>query len=153
MADSPYDVIIIGSGPGGYNGPEPYRDAGPLCGPAVAFKIRLAIPEVGSPMFLKQPEPKYIPGTRVRVVQHLRVGHRRWVTEVVGTVEGEGLRPVGGMEMGGKALYCHQPTLHLRRDDGELMEIALDGNTRVETPEPAGSAAGLVTGGPPPRPV
>ena len=46
------------------------------------------------------PPPRFAPGTRVRVVQHVRVGHRRWRTEVVGRVEAEGLRPVGGMEMG-----------------------------------------------------
>ncbi|MEW4568487.1 hypothetical protein AB1L88_11520 [Tautonia sp. JC769] len=95
-------------------------------------------------MFLNKPEPQYVPGTRVRVVQFVRVGHRRWKTEVTGTVEGEGLRPVGGMEMGGKALYCHQPTLRLRRDDGEITNIALDENTRVETldtPAPASATA------------
>lgn len=96
-------------------------------------------------MFLKQAEPKYMPGTRVRVVQYLRVGHRRWMTETTGTVESESLRPVGGMEMGGKALYCHQPTLRLRRDDGEITEVALDGNTRVESLDasPEASAANV----------
>ena len=79
------------------------------------------------------PEPKYAPGTRLRVTQYVRVGHRRWLTQVEGVVEGEGRRPVGGIEMGGKASYCQQPTLRLRRDDGEITEIALDEETRIET--------------------
>jgi hypothetical protein len=82
-------------------------------------------------MFPKPPQPKYEPGTRLRVRQHVRVGHRRWVTEVAGVVEVEGMRPVGGMEMGGKSLYCHQPTLRLRRDDGEVTVVALDEGTEV----------------------
>ena len=77
------------------------------------------------------PPPKYAPGTRVRVVHHVRVGHRRWTTEVAGAVEAEGLRPVGGIEMGGKAPYVHQPTLRLRRDDGEVLVVALDEETEV----------------------
>ncbi len=77
------------------------------------------------------PKPRFEPGTRVRVVQHVRVGHRRWATETAGIVELEGLRPVGGMEMGGKSLYCHQPTLRLRREDGEIVVVALDENTEV----------------------
>lgn len=92
-------------------------------------------------MFLSKPKPRYEPGTRVRVVQYVRVGHRRWKTECIGRVEAEGLRPVGGMEMGGKALYVHQPTLRLRGDDGSITEVALDENTRVEALEgPGGSA-------------
>jgi hypothetical protein len=79
-----------------------------------------------------QPKTEYLAGTRVKITQFVRVGHRRWKTEVVGTVRQEGIRPVGGMEMGGKALYCHQPTLMLVRDDGELIEVALDENTQVE---------------------
>ena len=66
------------------------------------------------------PQPKYTPGTRLRVTQYVRVGHRRWLTQVEGVVEGEGRRPVGGIEMGGKASYCQQETLRLRRDDGEI---------------------------------
>ena len=92
-------------------------------------------------MFTTKPKPKYEPGTRVRVVQHVRVGHRRWMTECTGTVEAEGLRPVGGMEMGGKALYVHQPTLRLRRDDGEITEVAMDENTRVERLDRPGASA------------
>jgi hypothetical protein len=76
-------------------------------------------------------KPRFAPGTGVRVVQHVRVGHRHWTTEVSGVVESEGLRPVGGMEMGGKALFCHQATLNLRRDDGEVTVVALDENTEV----------------------
>jgi hypothetical protein len=84
------------------------------------------------------PKPKYAAGTRLRVTQHVRVGHRRWVTTVEGVVELEGYRPVGGMEMGGKASYCLQPTLRLRRDDGEVTVVALDDDTKVE---PASAAA------------
>jgi hypothetical protein len=79
------------------------------------------------------PQPKYVPGTRLRVTQYVRVGHRRWLTAVEGQVEGEGRRPVGGIEMGGKASYCQQGTLRLRRDDGEIIEVALDEETKVET--------------------
>jgi len=83
------------------------------------------------------PPPKYEHGTRVRVVQSVRVGHQKWKTQVTGVVEREGFRPVGGMEMGGKASYCHQPTLRLRKDDGEITVVALDENTLVETVNPA----------------
>jgi hypothetical protein len=82
------------------------------------------------------PKPQYPPGTRVRVTQHVRVGHRRWLTEVEGIVVNEGRRPVGGIEMGGKASYCHQKTLHLQRDDGEVTEIAVDEETQVQTITP-----------------
>jgi hypothetical protein len=79
------------------------------------------------------PEAKYQPGTRVRVTQHVRVGHRRWLTRVEGTIVKEGRRPVGGIEMGGKASVCQQATIMLERDDGELFEIAMDEGTEVET--------------------
>lgn len=92
----------------------------------------MSAPMGGRAMFTSPPQRKYEDGTRVRVRQHVRVGHRQWVTEVVGTVELEGLRPVGGMEMGGKSLYCHQPTLRLRHDDGEITVVALDEETVVE---------------------
>jgi len=82
------------------------------------------------------PKPQYSPGTRVRVTQHVRVGHRRWLTQVEGVVVNEGRRPVGGIEMGGKASYCHQKTLRLERDDGELTEIAVDEETQVQTITP-----------------
>jgi len=77
-------------------------------------------------------KPKYSPGTRLRVTQYVRVGHRRWKTQVEGVVVHAGRRPVGGIEMGGKASYCQQDTLQLRRDDGEITEVALDSQTQVE---------------------
>lgn len=79
------------------------------------------------------PPPKYAPGTRLRVTQQVRVGHLAWSTRVEGVVEMEGSRPVGGMEMGGKALYCLQPTLRLRKDSGEVTVVSLDGDSVVET--------------------
>jgi hypothetical protein len=75
--------------------------------------------------------PRFAAGTHVRVIQHVRVGHRRWRTEVEGVVEQESVRPVGGMEMGTKALYCRQPTLRLRHDDGEITVVTIDEYTEV----------------------
>lgn len=79
------------------------------------------------------PKPKYAHGTRLRITQHVRVGHRKWTTQVTGRVELEGFRPVGGMEMGGKASYCQQPTIRLRRDDGEVIVVALDDDSDIQT--------------------
>ncbi|WP_165249067.1 hypothetical protein [Paludisphaera soli] len=81
--------------------------------------------------------PKYVPGARVRVVQFVRVGHRRWKTMFEGVVEREGQRPVGGIEMGGKASACRQATLRIRCVDGQITEVALDENTEVEVLAPA----------------
>ena len=81
-------------------------------------------------------QPQYPPGSRLRITQYVRVGHRRWLTRVEGVVVHESRRPVGGIEMGGKASYCHQKTLRLKRDDGELTEVALDQQTQVETIAP-----------------
>lgn len=78
------------------------------------------------------PKPKYAAGTRLRVTQYVRVGHRRWLTRMEGTVAGEGRRPVGGIEMGGKASYCQQETILLRGDDGSITDVALDAHTEVE---------------------
>ncbi len=78
------------------------------------------------------PSSKYL-GARVRVTQYVRVGHRRWLTKVEGVVERAGRRPVGGIAMGGKASFCHQDTLMLRYDSGELAEIAVDAETQIET--------------------
>jgi hypothetical protein len=69
----------------------------------------------------------------LRIVQHVRVGHRHWTTEVTGAVVAEGIRPIGGMEMGGKGLYCRQPTLTLQREDGELTVVAVDEGTEIHT--------------------
>jgi hypothetical protein len=80
-------------------------------------------------------KPQYPPGTRVRVTQYVRVGHRQWLTKVEGIVEGEFRRPVGGIEMGTKASVCYQKVLRLKRDSGEITEVALDEKTEVETIE------------------
>jgi hypothetical protein len=94
-------------------------------------------------------KPKYVPGTRIRVTQYVRVGHRRWLTQVEGVVEKEGRRPVGGIEMGGKASYCQQETIRLRRDDGELTEVAVDAETQVEViTDPSASVQSVATPAP-----
>jgi hypothetical protein len=113
-------------------------------------------------------KPTYPPGTRVRVIQQVRVGHRRWQTQVEGIVEHQGRRPVGGIEMGGKASYVQQPTIRLRRDDGEITEVAVDSATEVvvvndptaaaesvaspAVPDPAASVQAVTNPGPGIRP-
>jgi hypothetical protein len=91
-------------------------------------------------------KPEHPPGTRLRVTQYVRVGHRRWKTQVEGVVVHTGRRPVGGIEMGGKASYCQQDTLLLRRDDGEITEVARDSQTQVEripTTDPGTTVAAI----------
>ena len=89
------------------------------------------------------PRPRFAPETRVRITQHVRVGDRRWSTQVEGVVELEGLRPVGGMEMGGKSSYCQQPTLRLRLDNGEVTVVTVDEDTHIRPVEgPLAAAAG-----------
>ncbi len=92
------------------------------------------------------PKPTYQPGTRVRVTQYVRVGHRRWLTQVEGVVEVEGRRPVGGTEMGGKAAYLQQPTLRLRRESGEITEIALDAATEIAVVTDSATSVQAVAG-------
>jgi hypothetical protein len=95
------------------------------------------------------PKPKYSPGTRVRVTQHVRVGHRRWLTQVEGVVLKEGRRPVGGIEMGGKASYCQQETLLLGRADGEITQVAVDSETQIEViADPAATVQPVVSPAP-----
>lgn len=83
-------------------------------------------------MIPSSPPPRFEPGTRVRVTQRVRVGHREWLTHLVGLVEKESVRPIGGMEMGGKASFCFQPTIRLRKEDGEVTVVAIDNDTQVE---------------------
>lgn len=83
-------------------------------------------------MIPSPPKPKYEPGTAVRVIQTVRVGDLKWRTVVVGVVEREGFRPVGGTEMGGKSVYIRQPTIRLRKEDGEVTDVALDDDSTVE---------------------
>lgn len=83
-------------------------------------------------MIPAKPVSKYPQGAKVKVVQSVRVGGLNWLTEVVGVIEGESRRPIGGMEMGAKALVTHQPTLRLRKDDGEITVVAIDEHSRVE---------------------
>jgi hypothetical protein len=86
--------------------------------------------------------PPFPPGTRVRVAQKVRVGDQNWTTYVTGTVEGDGLRPVGGMEMGSKSRFGVQPTLRLRLDDGEITVVAIDDHTRIDAIPRANASGG-----------
>ncbi len=89
----------------------------------------------------KKKEPKYQPGTTIRVIQWVRIGHLQWKTQTTGEVVQEGVRPIGGMEMGTKSMFITQPTIMLRYPDGELTEVALDERTEVEVISAPGVAA------------
>ena len=87
-------------------------------------------------MIPSPPKPRFEPGTRVRVFQRVRVGSQAWRTQVDGCVVSESLAPIGGMEMGPKDRFCRQPTLVLRRDDGEITVVNCDEFTQVDTLPP-----------------
>jgi hypothetical protein len=71
------------------------------------------------------------PGQRIRIVQTVRVGQKKWTT----TVEGA-FRQVQYLATG---LATHRaddeeivvPTIHFTKDNGELSSIAIDENTQV----------------------
>jgi hypothetical protein len=87
-------------------------------------------------MFRTPPEPRFDRETRYRVTQYVRIGDRRWLTQVEGFIVQEDQRPVGGIEMGQKASYCRQSTIKLRGDDGDFTVIALDEHSQVEAVSP-----------------
>jgi hypothetical protein len=55
--------------------------------------------------------------------------------------------------MGGKASYIQQPTLRLRRDDGEITEVAVDASTQVEVVTDPSAAVRAVANPAGPDPV
>jgi hypothetical protein len=57
-------------------------------------------------MFPARRKSIFAAGTRIRVTHYVRVGGTRWQTTVEGVVEREDHRPVGGIEMEGKASYA-----------------------------------------------
>ena len=88
------------------------------------------------------PLPRFEPGTLVKATQRVRVGHREWYTSVVGVVERESVRPVGGSEMGGKGLYVRQSTFRLRREDGEATSPGKKAKRGLHVTSPWGRSAG-----------
>lgn len=78
------------------------------------------------------PKPIIPPGTLVRIAQRVRVGSQNWTTYVTGTVEADGFRPIGGMEMGGKSSFGKQHTVRLQLSDGEVTVVAVDEGTEYE---------------------
>ena len=72
------------------------------------------------------------PGTRVRVIQTIRRRDGDWHTEVSGEVVSCGPEQTGSWFAHHPQGKLTLPRLRLRKDDGELTTLTLDGRSRVE---------------------
>ena len=72
------------------------------------------------------------PGTRVKVTQQIAARDYTWTSDVVGTVLGYEQKQTGSWYAHSKNDKLWLDRLTLRKEDGELITLNLDDNTRVE---------------------
>jgi hypothetical protein len=76
--------------------------------------------------------PVYQPGTRVRVLQQIPQRDEVWTTQAEGTVVKYDQRKTGSWYAHSKDERLWLDRLTLRTDDGEIVMLSLDENTRLE---------------------
>lgn len=72
------------------------------------------------------------PGQKIKVVQTVRVGSRRWTSEAEGEFRGLNYLATGLSTDRIPDDDVIVPMLHFTKPNGELSSIAIDENTRVE---------------------
>jgi hypothetical protein len=72
------------------------------------------------------------PGQRVKITQTVRVGRRSWPAVVTGTVREVQMLVTGLSTDRAPDDLVTIPTVHFRKDNGELSSIAIDERTRIE---------------------
>ncbi len=77
-------------------------------------------------------DPIYKPGTRVRVLQQIPQRDEAWTTQARGTIVKYDQRKTGSWYAHSKDERLWLDRLTLRTDDGEIIMLSLDENTRVE---------------------
>ena len=78
------------------------------------------------------PTQALAPGTRVRVTQQIPCGTRSVQTEAVGSIVKTEQRPTGSWFAHAKGDKLWLDRLTLRSDDGEIVDLILDGFTQIE---------------------
>jgi hypothetical protein len=73
-----------------------------------------------------------MPGDRVRITQTVRVGAKSWPAVANGTFRGVNYLATGVTVDRVPEDDIIVPTVHFRKDNGELTSIALDENTKIE---------------------
>ena len=81
---------------------------------------------------MSQASEPYKPGMIVKVIQQIPHGESVWTTEVRGTVVRYDQAKTGSWYAHAKDRQLWLDRLTLRRDDGEIVELVLDGYTHVE---------------------
>jgi hypothetical protein len=71
-------------------------------------------------------------GDRIKVVQTVRVGAKKWPAETVGVFRGLSYLSTGVTVERVAEDDIVVPTVHFTKDNGELASISLDENTKIE---------------------
>jgi len=77
------------------------------------------------------PDPRLKPSQKVRVVQSIDTREGVWRTEVEGKVISVACRPTGSWFAHGKDDKLWLPRLRIEKEDGELVDLVLDGESVV----------------------
>ena len=87
------------------------------------------------------PDPRLKPSQKVRVVQSIDTREGVWRTEVEGKVISVACRPTGSWFAHGKDDKLWLPRLRIEKEDGELVDLVLDGESVVTILEGASERA------------
>lgn len=79
---------------------------------------------------------RVLEGTRVRVIQGIRQSNPAYRAETLGVVEACYAEPTGAWFVHGRNGKLWLQRLRLRKADGALSVLTIDGQTRVQTLEP-----------------
>lgn len=72
-----------------------------------------------------------VPGDKIKLVQSVRVGAKKWTAETSGTFRGLQYLSTGVTVDRVPEDDIVVPTVHFLKDNGELTSIALDENTKI----------------------
>ena len=72
------------------------------------------------------------PSKRIRVTQTITGRDRTWETQTEGVVVSASPRPTGSWFAHGKNDKLWLNRVRIQRDDGELVDLIINGNTKIE---------------------
>jgi hypothetical protein len=78
------------------------------------------------------PRKTLAPGDKVRITQVIVTRDGRWETSVDGEVVSVGAEPTGSWYAHGKDNRYWLRRIRLKKADGELTTVTVDGNSRIE---------------------